>query len=341
MTKNVLYVGNYLKGPKNPSYMFTLGPLLEALGYRIIYTSSANNKLVRLLDMIWSVVRHRRYVDVVLIDTYSTQNFYYAVVIAWLCRRFKLIYIPILHGGNLPNRLKESPSQCQLLFGNATANVAPSRYLEQSFRDFGFKNIYHIPNAVALENLPYLRREKAELKLLWVRRLQDIYNPMMALQVFLGLKAKGLKAELCMVGADHDGSLDTLKSFAQKYALNVDFSGYQSKEEWVALSKNYDIFLNTSTIDNTPLSVIEVMALGLGVVSTNVGGMPYLIDHGIEGILVDSKNVEAMTSAVLNLVEDPELFQELTAKARQKVETFDTIKVKQQWKELFRSLGTK
>ena len=338
---NVLYVGNYLKGSKNPSYMFTLGPLLEGLGYRIIYTSSANNKIIRLLGMIWSVFRHRRYVDVVLIDTYSTQNFYYAVVIAWLCRRFKLWYILILHGGNLPNRLKESTSQSRKLFENAIANVAPSRYLEQSFRDFGFKNIYHIPNAVPLANLPYLRREKAELKLLWVRRLQDIYNPMMALHVLNELKAKGLRAELCMVGADHDGSLDTLISFAQQHALDVDFIGHQSQEEWVTLSKNYDIFLNTSTIDNTPLSVIEAMALGLGVVSTNVGGMPYLIDHEVDGLLVESKNVEAMTREVLRLVKDPQLFQELTFKARQKVETFDTNIVKQQWGEFFRSLDHK
>ena len=110
---NVLYVGNYLKGSKNPSYMFTLGPLLEGLGCRLTYTSSANNKVLRLLGMLRSVVHCRRYVDVVLIDTYSTQNFYYAYLCSQLCRFFKLKYI-IINFFGIQN--------CVLIFKNYPKN---------------------------------------------------------------------------------------------------------------------------------------------------------------------------------------------------------------------------
>ena len=59
---------------------------------------------------------------------------------------------------------------------------------------------------------------------------------------------------------------------------NVLFKGKMSKKEWIEISKNYHIFLNTTNVDNLPVSVIEAMALGMIIVSTNAGGVPFLID---------------------------------------------------------------
>src|SRR5690606_5057886 len=107
--KNLLYVGNHLQNSQtNVSYSAVLGPLLEQGGYDLRYTSNKTNKVLRLLDMLWTTFRSRKKTDVVLIDTYSTQNFYYAVLVGQLCRLLQLPYIPILHGGNLPQRLKSS-----------------------------------------------------------------------------------------------------------------------------------------------------------------------------------------------------------------------------------------
>ena len=48
---------------------------------------------------------------------------------------------------------------------------------------------------------------------------------------------------------------------------------------------------------------MEAMALGMPIVSTNVGGLPYLISDKIDGVLVVKKNVEQMSEAVVNLIE--------------------------------------
>jgi glycosyltransferase involved in cell wall biosynthesis len=206
--------------------------------------------------------------------------------------------------------------------------------LEEAFREQGFSNIQYIPNVVDLGHLPYLPRKKCTYKLLWVRRLQALYHPKMALEVLKLLKDQGIEAALCMVGADYDGLLTALQEFTRSHELKVNFMGQLSQQEWMQLSQDYSIFLNTTQVDNTPLSVMEAMALGLAVVSTNVGGIPYLVEDAKEGLLVAPNDVEAMAAAVVRLVEDPELFKSITTAARQKVEQFDWEVVKHQWVEL-------
>ncbi len=105
--------------------------------------------------MVFTLVKNRNRLDFVLIDTYSTQNFYYALIISQLCRLFKLKYIPILHGGDLPNRLKKNPKYCNYIFKHSFINVSPSLYLKEIFNDHGFANIKYIPNSIEIKNYPY------------------------------------------------------------------------------------------------------------------------------------------------------------------------------------------
>lgn len=333
----LLYIGNNLRNEQsNRSVMDTLGPLLEQEGYDVSYASSKSHKLMRLLDMLKSVLKYRNSVDVVLIDTYSTQNFYYAFFVSQLCRLLKLPYMPILHGGNLPERLKSSPNMSQLIFTHASCNICPSLYLKTAFEAEGYRNLIYIPNPIDIHQYPAVKRDFAAPKLLWVRSLSAIYNPFMAIHVLNDLQRKGVAAELCMVGPDTEGLMESLKALAKALGVTVTFTGKLSKPEWIALSKAYNVFINTTTIDNAPVSVIEAMALGLPVVSTNVGGMPYLIAHGTHGLLVPSDAVEAMVAAVISLFEQPEKRNQMIMNARALAETFDWEKVKFRWEEVLK-----
>lgn len=316
--------------------MFSLGHLLSQEDYNLSYASSYKNKVLRLSHMLYTLWFQRGQTDYVLIDTYSTQNFYYAVVVAKLCSWLKLPYIPILHGGNLPERLRQSPKRCKALFHKALVNVSPSYYLKQAFKARGYDKVLYIPNTLTIEDYPYKQRPINIIKLLWVRSFAEIYNPLLAVKVLKLLTDKGFKAELCMVGPDSDGSLTKVKEYCGLHKLDVKFTGKLQKKEWLSKAKDYNIFLNTTNFDNTPVSVIEAMALGLPVVSTNVGGMPYLIDHGKEGLLVNPDDVEVMTRAILELYNNQNLVVTLTANARQKVEQFDWEVVKQKWFEVLK-----
>ncbi|MBQ0741192.1 glycosyltransferase family 1 protein, partial [Aquimarina celericrescens] len=81
--------------------------------------SSQTNPVLRLLVMLGQVIIQASKTDVLLIDTYSTSAFWFAYISSRLAFFLKLDYIPILHGGDLPKRLKSDPQLCQKLFGNA------------------------------------------------------------------------------------------------------------------------------------------------------------------------------------------------------------------------------
>jgi glycosyltransferase involved in cell wall biosynthesis len=333
--KNLLYLGNALshKGI-TVTTIDTLSRQLRAEGYEVEVASSYKNKGLRLLDMLWQVYKHRSRVDMVLIDTYSTTNFWYAVYVAKLCRMFRLPYIPILHGGNLPERLKSNPSTSEALFGKAFMNVAPSGYLYNVFTQAGFTNLKEIPNTIDITEYPFKERRHVGPKLLWVRAFAEIYNPMLALKVLQKLRKTYPDVSLCMVGPEKDESYMACKIFAQEHQLPVSFTGKLAKAEWILISKDYDLFINTTNFDNTPVSVIEAMALGLPVVSTNVGGLSYLLSDRENALLVPPNSVEEMANEIGNLLQSETLGHQLSLAARSKAEGFDWEIVKSFWNEL-------
>ena len=329
---SILYIGNKLLNKRtNVSSIHNLGALLEGEGYYVYYASSKVNKVLRLLDMIFAFFKYNARVDYVLIDTYSTTNFYFAFVISQFCRLFSVRYVPNLNGGNLPMRLKKNPKLCRMIFNNAYLNVSPSKYLKNAFESFGYNNVTYIPNTIVIKNYEFIERDFKTINLLWVRSFSEIYNPKLAIKVLKKLKESNINTSLCMVGPDSDGSLIKVKKFAKKLNIKVTFTGKLSKSDWIDLSKEYSIFLNTTNFDNTPVSVIEAMALGLPVISTNVGGMPYLITDKVDGLLVRKDDVDAMVEAVMHVFENKDFAVALTKKARRKVEQFDWQVVKYMW----------
>ena len=293
--------------------------------------SAKDNKALRLVEMLSLIWTNRKHTDVVLIDTYGAQNFYYAYSIGKLCQQLKLPYIPILHGGNLKERLDKTPNLTKSLFGNARVNVAPSHFLFDIFVDHGFSNSRIIPNSITLENYPFKRRKVFRPNFLWVRRFQDRYNPLMAVKVFEQVYQQHSEAKMSMVGPEKDGSLEKCREYVKKRNLPVEFPGKMRKKDWAELSVNYDFFLNSTDVDNTPISVIEAMALGLPVISTDVGGMPYLIENGKDGILVPQNDVSAMVSAIEDLLQDSQKSQSIAQAAYEKVRQFDWEIVKEEW----------
>ncbi|MCC8358545.1 glycosyltransferase family 4 protein [Salinimicrobium sediminilitoris] len=332
MKKRILYIGNNLSNPTfTATYISFFSEVLKQEGYWVKTASGKDNKALRLMEMLSLIWTNRKQTDVVLIDTYGAQNFYYAYSIGKLCQQLKLPYIPILHGGNLKERLDKTPNLTKSLFGNARINVAPSHFLFDIFVDHGFSNSRIIPNSITLENYPFKERKTFKPKFLWVRRFQERYNPLMAIKVFEQVYKKHPEAKMCMVGPEKDGSLATCKEYAKQKNLPVEFPGKMKKKDWAALSLDYDFFINSTDVDNTPISVIEAMALGLPVISTDVGGMPYLIENDKDGILVPQNDVPAMVSAIEDLLQNPEKSQNIAQAAYEKVRQFDWEIVKEEW----------
>ena len=333
--KKILYIGNKLSNHGNTSTLIeSLGKYLESENYKVYYTSSKKNKVLRMLDMTLSTLKYAKKADYVLIDTYSTTNFWYAFVTSQICRFFSAKYIPILHGGKLPSRIKRSRIISKMIFKNAYINIAPSGFLLNAFISNGFENTKLIPNSIQLENFPFQSRSYDFPRLFWLRSFSKIYNPILAVKVFLKLRETFPQATLCMVGPKKDDSFEETKNFAEKNNLNIEFKGKLTTKEWISISNNYNVFLNTTHFDNTPLSVIEIMALGIPIVSTNVGGIPYLLDHNFNALLVNDNDLEKMVSEVERIFVEKELTEKLITNAQNTVKNFDWKIIKNQWIEI-------
>jgi len=328
----ILYAGNFLsKHGLNPTFIESLAPKLK-VSYDLKAVSDKKNKVFRMFDMIFSVIRNKNKINLVFIDSYCGQAFWYTYILARICVMLKIPFVPILHSGTYPNRLKQSPELCKFIFTNSAYNVSPSLYLKKHFADAGYSTEY-IPNFIPLKNYEYRERKNIKPKLFWLRAFEDTYNPVMAIEILKKLKVNFPQAELCMVGPDLDGTLNDVIKRAEELGVadSLKLTGRLSREQWLEISKDYDIFINTTDFDNHPLSVIEAMAIGLPVVTTNAGGLPYLVENYTDGILLNKNDADGFVKEIENLISDESLLRKITSNARKKVEGFDWEVVNKKW----------
>jgi glycosyltransferase involved in cell wall biosynthesis len=145
-----------------------------------------------------------------------------------------------------------------------------------------------------------------------------------------------------MGGGDKaDGSLEKAKKLAKELGISdsIEFSGSIPKCDVPDWLQRGDIFINTSNIDNTPVSVLEAMACGLCIVSTDVGGIPFLLKDGEDALLIPANDSQAMADAVGKILKSPDLAERISRNARCKAETYDWNNVFYQWEELLLSIG--
>jgi glycosyltransferase involved in cell wall biosynthesis len=145
-----------------------------------------------------------------------------------------------------------------------------------------------------------------------------------------------------MVGPDkRDGSMQQTMALAVKLGVrnSIYFPGHVPKDDVPKWLEKADIFLNTTNVDNAPISVLEALACGLCIVSTNVGGIPYLLRDGHDALLAPVNDAPALFGCILKFLKEPGLGRTLSINARVKAEAHDWTKVIIQWEHLFRQLA--
>lgn len=179
--------------------------------------------------------------------------------------------------------------------------IVASEYLCQVLAQFDIQAII-IPNIISLEHFEY--HEPAELRpwLVVARHLHPIYNIPCVLRAYQIIQSRFPDAQLFLTGTGPQ-EVELRQMTADLGLHNVTFTG------WVPDIRNIyrraHIFVNASNIDNSPVAIVEALASGLPVVSTRVGDVPYMIEHGISGWLVDLDDHVGLAEGVTWLVEHP------------------------------------
>jgi L-malate glycosyltransferase len=341
MADSLLMVGNFLSAAiGNRGVCEELAERLEKGGWFVVTTSSRRSRAARLSDMLTTAWQCRRRYEVAQVDVYSGPSFVWAEAVAWVLRRARKPYALTLHGGALPAFSRRWTARVRRLLESAAAVTAPSTYLVDAMRPYR-PDLRLIPNGIELAQYPYRVRESAQPRLIWLRAFHRIYNPVAAIQVLAALRERNWDARLVMIGPDKgDGSLQETRAAANELGVSrfVRFDGAVPKPEVGARISEGDIFLNTTGVDNSPVSVLEAMACGCCIVSTNVGGIPHLLRDTRNALLVDPGAPQAMAAAVERLLSAPALAAALSRDARKDSEAFDWDRVVPQWNVLLRSL---
>ena len=110
----------------------------------------------------------------------------------------------------------------------------------------------------------------------------------------------------------------------------VTFAGNIDNDSIAELYRSADIMLNTSLADNMPVSVLEALACGVPIVSTNVGGVPYLVTHEKTALLTKPRDHKAMAEGILSLVGKPELAKALASAGLDEIQNYTWTEVKQE-----------
>lgn len=339
--RTVLIIGNFLSAAGGSRGVCEeLAERLPALGWRVLTTSNRRAKLFRLADMLLTAVKHRRQYAVAQVDVFSGPAFLWAEAAANTLRRLDKPFVLTLHGGNLPSFAARWPGRTRRLLASARAVTAPSRYLQETLAPY-CPHIRVIPNAIDLARYPYRERTSARPKLVWVRAFHEVYNPVMAVKVAGALARNYPEVSLAMAGPDKgDGSFQRTQAEVAATGLEgrVRFLGQVSKRDVPGVLSGADVFLNTANADNMPVSVVEALACGLCVVTTNVGGIPFLVRHEQEALLVPPCSVAEMAGATRRVLEQDGCSRSLSQKARTAASAYDSARVVPAWNDLLASL---
>ena len=240
-------------------------------------------------------------------------------------------------GGYADSFLARAPGHVLRSLRRATLRVTPSPFLQRVFAKYGLEAEV-VPNIIDLTRFePVPPRDFGSApRIVVARNLELIYDIATAVQALVHVRRRFADATLIVAGSGPE--LEPLQSLVTKLGLRgaVSFTG---RVENSAMPKFYafaDCVVNPSTVDNMPISLLEAFASGLPVVSTDAGGIPDMLSHGVSGLLVPVGDAPAMAREICRVLEDRSLAARLARAGRAEAEKYAWPRVKALWLDAYR-----
>ena len=236
------------------------------------------------------------------------------------------------HGGHADAFFSAAPRHVLRALKAAAMRVSPSAFLVRVFDRHGL-DARVIPNIIDLSR--FTPRSQAPHRdaphLVVTRNLETIYDIATAVRAFALVRMAYPAARLTVAG---DGpERDALQALVDVEGLRtaVHFTGRIDNLRIVELYHAADCMLNPSTVDNMPISILEAMACGVPVVSTDAGGIPDMVESGVTALLVPVGDHRAMADAALQLLGNPERADGLRQAATASVQRFAWSEIRELW----------
>ena len=324
----------------------------ESLQVEVVQTNAAYKpKIVSKLPILRALFRLLFYiinlwqvagrVDVFHIMANSGWSWHlFTVPAVWIAKCRKVPTVINYRGGEAEKFFSQSFKYVKPTLNASASIIVPSKFLEEVFSKRGIETQI-IANIIDLDRFKKIesKTEQGYPHLLITRNLELIYDNETAIRAFHEVTTHYPNAQLTIAGTGPE--LENLQSLVKQLELSskVKFTGRVDTLDMPALYQSADVMLNPSRVDNMPNSILEALASGVPVVTTNVGGIPYMVEHNKTALLVDPQQPSVMSKAIRQVIEDDQCHQNLVKSGLDLVKQFAWSEVSQHWISLYKKLA--
>jgi glycosyltransferase involved in cell wall biosynthesis len=285
-----------------------------------------------------SLLRHVRRYNVIHVFAASYLSFLITPAPALLIGKlFGKRVVLNYHSGEADDHLKRGGRLVFWILRLADAIVVPSEYLVEVFQRYGLVAV-SIYNVVDREEYAFRERDTVKPHILIARNLEPLYDVGTAIKVFKRIKETWPDATLTIAGYGPDEK--RLRTMVASLDLNgVRFMGRVERLEMPGLFHDADIMLNTSLVDNMPVSILEAFAAGLPVVTTDAGGIPYVVRHRENGMIAKMRDVDGLVAAMSEVIQNEQLRKAMIEGGLRDAEKYSWDEVKSGWANMYRGVS--
>ena len=299
--------------------------------------------------------------DVLHIHCCSGWGFLPAVVGVTVGKRLGKRVVLTYHGGGGEKFFEKHTKLVRYYLTRTNVNIVLSGFLGKVFDQYQLPYTI-IPNILEFDDSHYRERTEIKPHFICTRAHEPLYNipcilrafqkTLTEIQIFQSKLKKHSKlsntsqselkelselislteiseATLTLVGngSEHETLVQIVNEMGLK---NVIFTGRVDNSEIYRYLDQSDIFLSAPTVDNMPVSVLEAMNAGLLVISSRVGGVPYMIKNGDNGLLFDSDDSNKLAELMLWAIENQTLSKAMILKAKKDINHYRWEGIKEQ-----------
>lgn len=312
-----------------------VGPLADRLVEKEIPVHFLQRKPGVDLSYPFKLARLMRREAIDVLHLHNPTALFYGTLAGKIARISRIIYTE--HGRDFSSSWKIKKTN-RILSNRVNEIVAVAEYgrkyliSEEGFVPRRVQKIYNGVESKAFTNKSEIRREilrSLELKgyariIGIVARLDPIKNHAGLIKAMVRVSSVIPQAVLLIIG---DGPLRAkLEEQVSEVGLKKNIMFLGSRSDVPKLLSILDVFVLSSLSEGLPLTLIEACAAGKPIVTTAVGGNPEVVENGVNGLLVPSENVEALSAAIIALLSDRRKAQQMGIRSWERFKKFFTVK---------------
>ena len=323
----LLLISNYQRGVGGiNAQVDLLQSYLQQERFQVDIFSTKGNPLRRLWQVLRLLCSAKQY-DVLHIHACSYWGMLPAVAGVLAGKLWRKRIIITYHGGEADTFLAKNVSWVRRWLKRANKVIVLSGFLKEVFERYAIPCIV-IPNIVVLQP-QQTRTNDVAPRFISIRHLEPLYNIPCILRAYEQILKVYPNATLDILG---QGTMrGQLEQYVADHQLTgVRFIGQVPNQQIYDYLAQADIMLSAPKIDNMPVSLLEAMNAGLLVISSRVGGVPYMIEHGKTGLLFESDNADNLAQQMLWALEHPTDVRQIIAQAQNDVQKYAWTNIQQQ-----------